>query len=456
MVNIRRALHQYYRKQFEKSDVKSAEEEILRYDRLDASAQAEARTEKLMRLLKRAGMEVTYYRNVFDQHGFEFTDVQSLKKFREMPLLSKEIIRENFDSIKNIHIDQMRWFINKTSGSTGKPLTFIIDRDFNAQKLGLKNFQMQVNGKREEDTLVKLWGFFGYDFQPAARIKHLLGNLLTNQMDLVANYLNEDLMRDYCRRMQKKKSVFIEAYAQSAYELAKYINRNQIDMKNVRGVVTSVSTLFDFMRAEIEKAFNCPVFNRYGTRETSVLAFERAGHESLCAASSQYIIEILDENGRHCQEGEEGEVVVTNFSNFAFPFIRYQIGDRAVAGRITEAPVRSCLSLKHITGRVADKILREDGSYVDSSYFSTLIGHALHTDWIDQMQVIQRGYHDIQVNIVRTARENADEAEMLERIRKGIKKMMGEKCQVEFNFISEIESTGSGKFQYIQSLIDKA
>ena len=231
-------------------------------------------------------------------------------------------------------------------------------------------------------------------------------------------------------------------------------NRNAIEINNVSTVIPSASTLFDFMREEIEQAFNCPVFNRYGAMEASVIAFERNHQDGLSVSTSQYIVEVINGNGQHCKPGEEGDVVITNFSNFAFPFIRYQIGDRAIVKEDEKTPVKSCVSLKNVTGRISDVFLKEDGSLINSYYFWDKIESSAISGWMDKMQVIQVDYKEIQIKIVKYGYRPVPEDE-IKQMRKSIQKMLGADCRIDFNFVDQIEIPKSGKYQYAKSLINK-
>jgi len=447
-------LHRLYRRYVQGNSAEDIEEKIYRFDQLNPARQQKERAEKLLSLLKKANQEVPYYRDLFDLRKLSFTDEVSLNGFKEIPILTKKDIRNNFEKFKNIQTPNIRYFKNRTSGSTGSPFSFLVDIDYLSIKHGLLNYQLKTNGRRLEDTLIKLWVTYADADGVSNRIKQRIGDFLTNRFTIDTHNMNDEIMASIVRKINAQRSVYIEAYAQSAYELARYINQNSIPIHNVRAVTTSVSTLFDFMRREIEKAFNCRLYNRYGSREASVIAFEREDKAGLWVSAYQYIVEVVDSRGQHCQPGEEGDVVITSFSNFVFPFIRYRIGDRAVAGELEEYPVLSCRSLNSITGRISDKILRRDGSFVDSSFFSILIGHHLNSGWIEKMQFIQVNYDLIHINIIRTD-DTFLPIDEIDRLSKAIRKEMGEQCQVRVNFVKEIEPLKSGKFQYVVSLINQ-
>lgn len=453
-MDIKSDLINIYEKLIKKRFITDAEKKIIEFEALDSQAKQEARAEKLLTILKRAYEEVPYYNALFDRNKLRFSNPLSLADFMKIPILTKKIIRDNFEEIKSKQIDKTRWIYSNTSGSTGDPLIFIIDQEFSDIKLALANYQYKENNLKEDNTLIKLWVLFRDIDKSTGMIKHMAGNWLRNRIELDSRYMSDEIMGLFVKKIKSKKSVFIDAYAQSAYELAKFINKNGISINNVTAITSTVSTLFDFMRAEIEKAFNCPVFNRYGSREASVIAFERNDADGLKVSTSQYIVEVINENGQHCNPGEEGDVIITNFSNFVFPFIRYNIGDRAVVKTTEDYPVKSCLSLEKISGRVSDIFIKEDGSFVNSHYFAHVIGQSINSGWIDKMQIIQLEYKKVQINIVKIDKYPEPESE-IRLMRMAIQKVMGEDCQVDFNFVDQIDTSRSGKYQYVRSLVNK-
>jgi len=73
-----------------------------------------------------------------------------------------------------------------------------------------------------------------------------------------------------------------------------------------------------------------------------------------------------------------------------------------------------------------------------------------HRNWIEKYQVIQKSPSHIQVKLVVNG-ENPSANEINEIISKG-KSIMGDKdCEIEIDFVPEIETDPSGKFRFIKS-----
>lgn len=451
-MKLKKILFKIYERMANKEYSKNIYKEISGFKDLDTNEKENIREKKLLNILMRAYHEVPYYHQLFDEHNLSFSSPASLSDFSRIPILNKEKIKKNFKDIQNRHIEDLHPIINRTSGSTGSPLVFIIDRETSHIKKALQDYQLSENGRTNNDILIKFWGSVEENLKFLNKFKKNITNWFRDQIELNTLILDEEKIQSIIRKLSKYHSIYIEAYAQTIYEIAKYINKNKISIHNVKAITSTVSVLFDFMRDEIEMAFNCPVFNRYGSREASMIAFERVPKGGLEISTSQYIVEVLKDNGEPCLPGEEGDIVITNFSNFAFPFIRYQIGDRAVVKAVEDKPVRSCTAFDTLTGRITSSFLKENGTRVNSSYFAILLRNSLNSNWIEKMQIIQLDYKKIEIDIVKAENSTPPE-KSLDFIIAEIKAVMGADCDVNFNFVDKIDLPGSGKYQYIRTLI---
>ena len=87
---------------------------------------------KLHRLLEYAYQQVPYYRRLFDRVGFRAVDVLTdLSSLHKLPVVTKAVIRENFDDMLTTEPQRReRMGSLTTGGSTGQPLVFMQDNRF--------------------------------------------------------------------------------------------------------------------------------------------------------------------------------------------------------------------------------------------------------------------------------------------------------------------------------------
>jgi len=129
------------------------------------------------------------------------------------------------------------------------------------------------------------------------------------------------------------------------------------------------------------------------------------------------------------------------------PLIRYRIGDRGVLGVRTDPKGNSYKVLENVTGRSVDLFTTENGDKVDGEYFTHLI---YFKNWINRFQFIQKDLNSILVRL--ELKDSAPDSDLKE-IEKKIKAVMGDKCQVKYEFVSKIIDPPSGKFRFTISEI---
>ena len=81
--------------------------------------------EQLGRLLEHAYRNVPYYQRVFDERRLKPKDIQTVHDLRRLPILTRDIVRENFNDLMARNTPASSTVKFSTSGSTGKPLTFL-------------------------------------------------------------------------------------------------------------------------------------------------------------------------------------------------------------------------------------------------------------------------------------------------------------------------------------------
>ena len=115
--------------------------------------------------------------------------------------------------------------------------------------------------------------------------------------------------------------------------------------------------LHDWERRTIEEVFQCPVTNRYGCEEVSLIACECQRHDGLHVNADGIYLEVLRPDGTPCPPGEPGMIVVTDLVNRAMPIIRYQVGDMGVLSDRQCPCGRGLPLLEKIEGRMADYVV---------------------------------------------------------------------------------------------------
>ena len=85
-------------------------------------------------------------------------------------------------------------------------------------------------------------------------------------------------------------------------------------------------------REELEQCWEAPCFARYGMTEAGSIAAECVAHTgALHLLDDEFIAEVIDPlSGRPLDDGESGELVLTNLGRIDRPVVRYRTGDRTM------------------------------------------------------------------------------------------------------------------------------
>ena len=397
---------------------------------------------RLTNLLNHALANVPYYQKVLNGLEVEKNETIHLSSFQEIPLLTKDIIRANFNSlISNDYMDRKPSY-NTSGGSTGEPVRFVQDKYYQRWSEAVtRYYYSEILGTDWfRSKKVNLWGHLREIAHNRTGIKPKVGCWLTNTVFLSAFRMAPQDMERYIFIINSYKPDLIHGYAGSLHELSKYAIKNNLNLYTPRFIVSTAETLRDDMRIGIEQAFGTKVYNFYGSREVSNLAGE-------CPKGLMHTfdfwnyLEIVDENNKPVEEGEEGRVVVTNLFNYSMPLIRYEIGDLAIRGPDQCGCGNFSHTIAKVTGRVSDPFVLEDGTII-YSYFNQLF---YFKDWVHSFQIVQEEYKQVRIFIKLQGEINRrDQLEIEAQMRL----VMGQDCVIIWDVVDEIPKTPSGKYLY--------
>lgn len=143
------------------------------------------------------------------------------------------------------------------------------------------------------------------------------------------------------------------------------------------------------------------IAERLGARAVAIYGCQEIGHiASECEAGRYHVapenvlVEIVDDNGRDVAFGQRGRVIVTGLYNYAMPFIRYEIGDVAVAGTQACSCGRTLPVIERIVGRTRNAFVFRDGTRMWPRSFTVRPMHAFVP--FRRYQLIQLDYETIE------------------------------------------------------------
>ncbi len=402
--------------------------------------------QQLKDLLSYAQENCEFYKEQLERSGISVNQIQSLSDLTLIPILTKQQIQNQYARMISSAFLPESLIKNQTGGSTGTPITFYLDHERRRSRAAATWRHNHWAGYHAGDKLAVLWGA-ARDLKPKRTLARWKDHLLTPTIALNTAQITERNLREFVEKWNWFRPKHLLAYAKSAAMFAKYIHENKIAIRPVNSVITSAEVLEDQERRLIEEVFQCKVFNRYGSREVSVIASECEYHDGLHVMAEGLIVEII-KDGRPARPGELGEIIVTDLLNRGMPLIRYRIGD---AGTWLTEPCkcgRGLPRLANVQGRVTDFLVGCKGQLVSGAALTVTV--IAQRPSLGQVQLIQEKKNHVLFRIAPPSDSSIGDSDQQFLIEQ-FKSYLGDQMQFDFEFVDELLAEPSGKFIFCKS-----
>jgi len=388
---------------------------------------------QLKKLLIHAGNNVPYYRELFNEIGFDPNAFKGREDLMQIPSLEKETVRTR--KIEFIADNAARFGLtnDSTSGSTGKPLHFILSDDVQANKIAALLRSYNWAGYK---IGTKTFSLQSYYF-PDSEFKY---NRFYNILRFDSNKLRKRSALHVIAEINCFKPEFFMGFPFDILMLARFAREEGIKIKSPQSIVTYGETLSDAKRKQLETEFNCKVFNFYSLHECSAMIAE-------CEAGNLHLIddfayhEVIEENGKK-------RLIGTSYYNYSMPLIRYEIRDNIELYDSSElcSCGRHFRRIKEIIGKECDYIQTPDGRFLGA-----VMSHSIdNADGVICSQCVQHSINEVDINLITDSRFRSKSKQQLEV---GLRKRLGEKMKLKFNIVNELEKRPGGKTPFILSKI---
>lgn len=368
----------------------------------------------------------------------EYT-THSEKEFENIPLLTKEIVRGNRENLfsKNVvNINQQLWK-GSSSGSTGMPLKYYRDKQSVTIERKQYNDFYTYCGCDINDKSVRISGVKVASFNKK-RPPYWVYIDRYKQLQCSAYHISKETYKDYIRAFKKVKPTYATGFPSGWAALAEAMIEDGIVYKGLNAIITDSEGLSLEKKEKIEKAFACPVYQTYGLGEVGMCSVqcENGNYHIL----PSHYVEVVNENGNGVEDGNIGEIVVTDFNSSKAPFIRYATGDMGIMYRTPCGCKIETPYLSNIVGRIEDYILTKDNRKV--TRVTQLLKPAIG---INESQIIQVSREEIVINVIPS--ENFDK-ESMKLVVKNAKEFVGD-MNVSWRVVDNLERMPSGKLKFL-------
>lgn len=403
-------------------------------ERLEAAAAA-----KLQVMCRHAVQSSPFYRKRFAAAGIDPADVHTIADLRDLPLLTKQDIRENLNSILSTKFRKDDLVPAKTGGSTGVALQVYCDALGVERRNAAALRSDEWSGWRVGQPLAAVWG----NPPEAVTWKNKLRGWLKDRIIYLDTMkIDDEAIFNFLAEWQAMQPGMLYGHAHSLFILAEALRKRGLKLRPT-GIVATSMMLLDKERAVIEEVCGLPVTNRYGCEEVSLIGCECEEHKGMHLNLDHNIVEFLREDGSPCAPGEDGRIVVTELINFGMPMIRYEVGDRGVPSDRACPCGRGLPMMEHITGRTADFLVAADGSKVAG--ISIIENSLTRFPGIRQLQIVQEEPLAMDVNLVP---DEGYDARVQEELLTALREMLGQGIGFRVHHVKSIAQERSGKYRF--------
>jgi phenylacetate-CoA ligase len=389
-------------------------------------------------------------KNNFYKSFLKEKDFFQFQNWGEIPIITKKDFQINIDEILTGGLKKSELHIHNTSGSTGTPFYFAKDKFCHALNWAEIDYHLLKHGINIGSS--KQARFYGIPLSGIKYYKERLKDFLANRVRFPVFDLSDEKLAAVLSEFRKNKFEYVNGYTSSLVIFAKFLIERNIVLKDVcpsiKVVFPTSEVVDDIDRKTMERGFGVSVRNEYGAAELDILAFEDEEGDFVLNEETLFI-EILDDKNQPVEAGIEGKVIVTSLYNKAMPFIRYEVGDRAV---LTGKLKNGNRVLERVVGRTNDIIKLPSGKISPGLTFYYISKKLLESGGrIKEFIIIQKTIDTFLFKYV--ANEELSDFEKFE-IQKAMDLYLESGLICEFAKCDFIERTKAGKLKHFFSKIN--
>ena len=403
--------------------IKNQMNEIKRANEDDVFAQ-KLHEKCVSNLIQHVKETVPFYQNI------------TATKLEDFPVVNKVMMKEDmsrFRSSEKLKIGKVR----HTSGSTGIPFEILQDVRKAKRIQAEVVYYRSIVGDELGNKFINL-------ISPSRMEKvSKISEYMQNVISVDVTKMDSDTMERLHKALKKNHSIrYMIGYESALEKIANYfLEKGYKDCSSLKAIVSSSEILTDVTIQKLTSVFGCPVYDRYSNEDNGFIAqTDGTSHDFLVNRASFYI-EILKMNSDEpAQENELGRIVITDYYNYAQPFLRYDTGDLgAYSYKKVNGAKRYVLT--KMAGRISDIVYDMD----DRPVSTFAIGCALEVfSKIKQYQLIQNTKSDFDLNIIDPLKQYDSS-----NYQKALEDVLGKGIHVKVSYLDCLPTLNSGKFKRV-------
>ena len=251
--------------------------------------------EKLRKLIEHVYENIPYYRGLFKENRLMPSDIKTIHDLPKLPVLTKDIVRENWRKMIAVNFRPGQLKLIHTSGTTGEPLHFYSDRRNEYLTGAPVQWRYFGWGGRSFKDVTAVFDCRAIKPSFSGKRRLFEYDPVTKCLSMSMNDMNRDNVREYVAAVGKYRPVFLKGYPSAVEIFLSLLKRGNIKLRtNFKAVFTNSEILYPTQRAFFEEFFGCKILDWYALQER-VLAAAECGNKAGYHIFPEYgIIEFSD------------------------------------------------------------------------------------------------------------------------------------------------------------------
>lgn len=345
---------------------------------------------RLRLVVRRAYRETEYYRDLFDEIGFDPYVDFGFEEFTRIPVLEREQVQRGAGRLISNRVPRQRLRRDSTGGSTGMPTEIWIGPEETGwRESAIARFMERIGAPPGTRTVF----FWGHHLDPVKSTSlHDRWYSFANNVNWFDCFrLSPDVLDHYHCEFGKLQPACIIAYASALGQLAEHIvERGYKPSYPTVCLVTGGEKLLRRYRKVIREAFGRPVHERYGARDTGCIAFQTDPARTLDFEVDWPNLFVEPETNEAVSP-----VLITKLHADGMPMLRYRVGDMGYFPEDAR-PGHPVLTLHEVLGREVDRIWLRDGRWIHGAQ----LPHLMKDHPVKEFMLLQRPDYSVEIMVI--------------------------------------------------------
>ena len=225
------------------SDISRQWEVLNRSEFLPYQQILEIQNEKLRKLIRHAYDSVPYYHKLFDKLGLRPEDIQTKDDLSKLPILTKQIIRDNYDDMFSTAVDPKRFRKSSSGGSTGTPLRFCTDNHEWSMQRASTLRAWESYGLKLGDKVFSLGGDSIARKKNAFSLKNVYDLVIMRNYKYNSSDVDQTGMAQHLENFKRIRPKAVRGYGSSLVIFARYLKEEGYKPSGIKVVLTTGEVL---------------------------------------------------------------------------------------------------------------------------------------------------------------------------------------------------------------------